>query len=84
MGDIIRGLNIAKELDEKNLLIEIATVCEQMKQWPEAAQLYQKGGLLEKSVTIYIQIGKFEAVDPFIEKIVSPAILVMIAKSKEA
>lgn len=54
MGDVTRGLNIASELDEKNLIIDIASVCEQMKQWPEAAKLYQKGGLLEKAVSIYI------------------------------
>jgi WD repeat-containing protein 19 len=84
MGDMTRGVNISSELKEKNLLIEIASVCEQMKQWPEAAQLYQKGGLLEKAVSIYIQIGKFELVTPFIDQITSPAILVMIAKSREA
>jgi len=37
LGDVIRGVNITNELDEKNLVIEIASVCEQMKQWPEAA-----------------------------------------------
>jgi len=31
MGDIQRGFNIANELNEKNLVIEIAGVCEQMK-----------------------------------------------------
>lgn len=31
MGDIQRGFNIANELNDKNLVIEIAGVCEQMK-----------------------------------------------------
>ena len=35
-------------------------------------------------MSIYIQIGKFELVTPFIDQITSPAILVMIAKSREA
>ena len=40
LGDIQRGFNIASELQEKNLVIDIAGVCEQMKQWQEAAKLY--------------------------------------------
>lgn len=31
MGDIQRGFNIANELNDKNLVIEIAGVCELMK-----------------------------------------------------
>ena len=86
MGDIQRGFNIANELNEseKNLLIEIAGVCEQMKQWGEAAKLYQRGGLVEKAASIYIQIGFFKQAAPLIDKITSPNILVMVAKSKEA
>ena len=33
-------MKIALELADKNLVIDIAGVCEQMKQWPEAAKLY--------------------------------------------
>ena len=36
-GDIQRGMNIAQELRVKNQIIDIAQVCEQMKQWGEAA-----------------------------------------------
>jgi hypothetical protein len=43
MGDMQRGFNIANELNDKTLVIEIAGVCEQLKQWTEAAKLYQKG-----------------------------------------
>ena len=40
MGDIQRGFNIANELKDKNMIIDIAGVCESMKQWTEAAKLY--------------------------------------------
>lgn len=33
MGDIQRGFSIASNINDKNLVIEIAGVCEQMKQW---------------------------------------------------
>jgi WD repeat-containing protein 19 len=67
MGDIQRGFNIANELNDNTLVIEIAGVCEQMKQWTEAAKLYQKGKLVEKAASIYIQIGMFQAAAPLIE-----------------
>jgi len=75
MGDVQRGFNIANELKEKNQIIDIAQVCEQMKQWGEAAQLYQKGGLIEKAVSIYIQIGSHQKAEPLIEKITAPTLL---------
>lgn len=84
MGGMPRGMKIAQELNDKNLIIDIAGVCEQMKQWPEAAKLYQKGGLVEKAVSIYIQIGMFQAAHPLMDQITSPAILVLVAKAKEA
>jgi len=49
-----RGMQIANELNDKNLVIEIAGVCESIKCWPEAAKLYQKGGNIEKAASIYI------------------------------
>jgi WD repeat-containing protein 19 len=84
MGDMQRGFSLANEINENNLIIDIAGVCEQMKQWTEAAKLYQKGGLVEKAASIYIQIGMFSAANPLIDKISSPAILVMVAKAKES
>lgn len=84
MGDMQRGFQISNELKDKNLVIEIAGVCESMKQWSEAAKLYQKGGLVEKAVSIYIQIGMFNAANPLMDQITSPSILSMIAKAKEA
>jgi len=55
-----------------------------MKQWQEAAKLYQKGGLVEKAASIYIQIKMFAAAAPLMDQITSPAILIMIAKAKES
>jgi len=84
VGDIRRGFTIANDLSEKHLIIDIAGVCESLKQWTEAAKLYQKGGLVEKAATIYIQMGMFEEAAPLIDQITSPSILCMVAKAKEA
>jgi WD repeat-containing protein 19 len=67
MGDIQRGFNIASELKDNNICIEIAGVCEQMKQWTEAAKLFQRGGLIEKAASIYIQIKMFAAAAPLMD-----------------
>ena len=42
LGDIQRGFNIAREIKDKGLLTDIAVVCENMRQYAEAAQLYEK------------------------------------------
>jgi WD repeat-containing protein 19 len=39
---------------------------------------------VEKAASIYIQIGMFAAANPLISKISSPAILILVAKAKEA
>lgn len=83
MGDIQRGFSIANNINEKNIIIEIAGVCESMKQWSEAAKLYQKGDLIEKAASIYIQMKMFNQAAPLMDKITSPSILIMIAKAKE-
>ena len=55
-----------------------------MKQWQEAAKLYQQGELIEKAASIYIQMKMFSAAAPLMDKITSPSILIMVAKAKEA
>lgn len=40
IGEIKRGVNIAKELQDNTIIIEIAVVCENMKQLVEAADLF--------------------------------------------
>ena len=42
LGDIQRGFNISRDIKNKSLLTDIAVVCENMKQYLEAAQLYDK------------------------------------------
>ncbi len=57
------------------MCIEIAIVCENMKQLYEAAQLYEKGGLSEKAASLYIQLKMFSQATPLINKIKSPKLL---------
>ncbi len=71
-------------LKDPQLVIDIAIVCENMKQWLEAATLFQKGGLPEKAAAIYIQIKHLKQAIPLIEKINSPKLLRELGKAQEA
>jgi len=84
LGDVARAVSIAKSLDDKQLTIEIATVCESMKQYLEAAQLFESVGFAERAAAIYIQIKYLKQAVPLIEKINSPKLLRELAKAKEA
>ena len=46
--------------------------------------MYQKGDLIEKAASIYIQMKMFNQAAPLMDKITSPSILIMIAKAKES
>ena len=80
----MRGVNIAHELTEKQLILELAAVCEQVKQYNEAAKLYEKGECYEKAETLFIQTSSFVDADRLIPRISSNQILSNIAKAKEA
>lgn len=61
-------------------MLDIALVCENMKQLIEAAQLYLKGGLPEKAANIYISLKMFSQATPLLDKIKSPKLLIQLAK----
>jgi hypothetical protein len=46
-----------------SMLIEIGNTFEQVKQYNEAAQIYEKSGLYEKAASLYIQTGQFKNAD---------------------
>jgi WD repeat-containing protein 19 len=84
LGDVSRALTIAKKLDDKPLTIEVAAVCESMKQHLEAAQLFESVGMIERAAGIYIQIKYLKQAIPLIDKINSPKLLRELGKAKEA
>ncbi|KAI0219650.1 WD repeat-containing protein 19 [Lamellibrachia satsuma] len=48
MGDIRRGVGMAMKMPSRALKKECAAILESMKQWSEAAMLYEKGGYYDK------------------------------------
>eukprot|EP00831_Metopus_contortus_P026336 TRINITY_DN2243_c0_g1_i1.p1 TRINITY_DN2243_c0_g1~~TRINITY_DN2243_c0_g1_i1.p1 ORF type:complete len:494 (+),score=42.89 TRINITY_DN2243_c0_g1_i1:556-2037(+) len=84
LGDVSRALSISKSLEDKTLTIEIATVCESMKQYLEAAQLFESVGLIERAASIYLQIKHIKQAIALMDKIHSPKLLRELAKVREA
>ena len=84
LGDIQRGFNIAREIKDKTLLSDIAVVCENMKQYLEAAQLYEKAENIEKAATLYLQLKMFKQAAPLMKKVKTKAILIKYGKAKES
>jgi len=84
LGDVQRGFNIAREIKDKQLLTDIAVVCENLKQYLEAAQLYEKAEAYEKAATLYLNLKMFKQAAPLMKRIKSSTILVKYGKAKES
>eukprot|EP00736_Rhodelphis_marinus_P010453 Rmarinus@m.5781 len=83
LGDIPRGMRMAKESGNKQLCRECAVILEGMKQFNDAAQLYQYGEMHEKAAAIYIQAREFRLAAPLMAKITVPKLHLQYAQAKE-
>eukprot|EP00735_Rhodelphis_limneticus_P002837 TRINITY_DN1387_c0_g1::TRINITY_DN1387_c0_g1_i1::g.20098::m.20098 TRINITY_DN1387_c0_g1::TRINITY_DN1387_c0_g1_i1::g.20098 ORF type:complete len:1400 (-),score=364.31,sp/Q3UGF1/WDR19_MOUSE/44.20/0.0,IKI3/PF04762.7/0.00012,IKI3/PF04762.7/2.2,WD40/PF00400.27/1e+02,WD40/PF00400.27/1e+03,WD40/PF00400.27/0.025,WD40/PF00400.27/2.4e+03,eIF2A/PF08662.6/0.00032,Clathrin/PF00637.15/1.4e+03,Clathrin/PF00637.15/8.4e+02,Clathrin/PF00637.15/0.11,Clathrin/PF00637.15/0.91,Clathrin/PF00637.15/51,Clathrin/PF00637.15 len=84
LGDIPRGMKLAVESGSRQLCRECAAILESLKQFQDAAALYQKGEMYEKAVAIYIQAKDFHLAAPLMAKITAPKLHLQYAKAKEA
>ena len=83
IGETDKGFLKADELTDKNLIIEIATLCESINYDLESAKLFSKVGLYEKAAIIYIKMKLFSSAESLMDKIKSPKLLSQLAKMKE-
>jgi WD repeat-containing protein 19 len=58
LGDISKGISMALSMNDKLLFRECGAILESMKQFQEAAMLYEKGQLFDKAVGIHLQSRK--------------------------
>lgn len=84
MGDIRRGVKIACKIPNRALQKECAEILETMKQWPEAALLYEKGAFYDKAASVYIKGKNWAKVGELLSNVTSPKIHIQYAKAKEA
>ncbi|NWU98866.1 WDR19 protein, partial [Upupa epops] len=84
LGDIRRGVNQAIKHPSRLLKRDCAAILESMKQFPEAAQLYEKGQYYDKAASVYIRCKNWAKVGELLPHISSPKIHLQYAKAKEA
>ncbi|XP_066041722.1 WD repeat-containing protein 19 isoform X2 [Chamaea fasciata] len=84
MGDIRRGVNQAIEHPSRLLKRDCGAILENMKQFSEAAQLYEKGQYYDKAASVYIRCKNWAKVGELLPQVSSPKIHLQYAKAKEA
>ncbi|XP_024939624.1 WD repeat-containing protein 19 isoform X2 [Cephus cinctus] len=84
-GDSRRGVGIAMDSESTRLLRkECAEILEIMKQFNEAAMLYEKAEYFDKAASAYIKLKNWHKVGQLLPQISSPKINIQYAKAKEA
>lgn len=81
LGDLRRGFGLAMESEDRDLCLECAQIFEEMKQWNDAAALYERADLPDKAAMIYIlETKSLSAAAKLMPRIKSPKIFVLFAK----
>uniref|UniRef100_UPI003AB0C784 WD repeat-containing protein 19 n=1 Tax=Centroberyx gerrardi TaxID=166262 RepID=UPI003AB0C784 len=83
MGDIRRGAAQAIQHPSRVLKKECGAILESMKQFSEAAQLYEKGQYYDKAASVYIRCKNWAKVGELLPHVSSPKIHLQYAKAKE-
>jgi len=84
LGDVGRGVSLALEGRDRESCRECAAILESLKQWSDAAKLYEVGEQIDKAAAIYIKTKSWGAVSPLMPKITSAKLHSEFAKAKEA
>ncbi|XP_061566182.1 WD repeat-containing protein 19 [Cololabis saira] len=84
MGDIRRGAAQAIQHPSRVLKKECGAILESMKQFSEAAQLYEKGQYYDKAASVFIRCKNWPKVGELLPNVSSPKIHLQYAKAKEA
>eukprot|EP01006_Ploeotia_vitrea_P030251 TRINITY_DN62715_c0_g1_i1.p1 TRINITY_DN62715_c0_g1~~TRINITY_DN62715_c0_g1_i1.p1 ORF type:complete len:1401 (+),score=199.79 TRINITY_DN62715_c0_g1_i1:64-4266(+) len=84
MGDLRKGYTLALESSDAELCQECAQIFEELKQFNDAAALYEKAGLYDKAVSIYIKETKaLHQAGKLMQHITSPKVFKLFAVAKE-
>mmetsp|Transcript_44380 Transcript_44380/g.108454 ORF Transcript_44380/g.108454 Transcript_44380/m.108454 type:complete len:1358 (+) Transcript_44380:80-4153(+) len=82
LGNTTKGFQIAVECGEA-VCVECATIMEGMKQYQDAALLYEKGKNFEKAANLYItKLKDFKAATPLLAKVSTPKLHIKFAEAK--
>ncbi|KAF6777046.1 Wd repeat-containing protein 19 [Paragonimus kellicotti] len=85
LGDFKRGIQLARDSSNATLQKTCADILEQMKQWQEAASLYELAGHYEASATVYLRCKSYKQAGELLKRIPNaPRLHLQYAKAREA
>ncbi|KAF5397165.1 hypothetical protein PHET_09384, partial [Paragonimus heterotremus] len=85
LGDFKRGIKLARDSSNPALQKTCADILEQMKQWQEAASLYELAGHYEASATVYLRCKSYKQAGELLKRIPNaPRLHLQYAKAREA
>ena len=82
-GDIFKAIKRAKELKHAALLADVAQICVQLKQFEEAADLFESAGLYNQTLECALKI-KMNRVPLYVGKVTDISLLVELAQKLES
>jgi WD repeat-containing protein 19 len=77
-------LQLAQEVNSSTLFKECGLILESKQQMQEAADMYERAGMVEKAASIYITSKNWAAAGPLMSKVASAKLHLQFAKVKEA
>jgi len=83
VGNIPKGVGLAMNSDDRGLQKECADILVSLKQFPDAATLYEKAGECEEAASIYIKAKNFAAAQPLLAKVSTPKLHLQFARARE-
>ncbi|PAA79483.1 hypothetical protein BOX15_Mlig021619g2, partial [Macrostomum lignano] len=84
LNDSKRGVAIATQSKNKFLKRDCAAILENMRQWQEAATLYEQAGFYDKAVAVYIRSKNLTKIGELLPYVSSPKLHLQYAKAREA
>lgn len=82
-GRYQNGIQLALELNEKQLLKDCGELLAQNNHFAEAAELFEKGEEWDKAGNLYIQLKQWQKVDKILPNVTSLKLHALHAKAKE-
>lgn len=82
-GNYKHGINLALELNNRQLFKDCADILENKKQLNDAAVLYEKSQYFDRAAQAYIKLKNWQKVGELISNVTSNKILLQFAKAKE-
>lgn len=82
LGDIGKGLEIARDLNDVQVCKQCAQVLEDLMQFADAAEMYLQAGVLERAATLFLRERQFERAVPLLNSIENPKLHLLHAKQR--